>query len=249
MFREFFVLLLLGHVIGDFYLQTRKIAAQKEKNIAWIFLHGGLYTASMFAVCLPFMTGELAIAAMAASGLHLLADGIKHIVLAALSKKGRKSQAQGRNAFFIDQIFHLITILVVANFLASGASGIRPCEFLDTFIGRIGIPLTVVLSFLLSLLLVHKPANITIQKLLLPFKPASDIDEKSNNAGRFIGTVERIIMLVLISLGQFAAIGLVLTAKSIARYDRISKEKDFAEYYLLGTLVSTLIVIVISLAL
>lgn len=32
-----------------------------------------------------------------------------------------------------------------------------------------------------------------------------------------------------------SAIGLVLTAKSIARYGRISKEKNFAEYYLLGT--------------
>ena len=39
-------------------------------------------------------------------------------------------------------------------------------------------------------------------------------------------------------------IGLVLTAKSIARYDRISKDKDFAEYYLLGTLLSTAIAIV-----
>lgn len=51
-------------------------------------------------------------------------------------------------------------------------------------------------------------------------------------------------MLMFLSLGQYSAIGLVLTAKSIARYDRIAKDKDFAEYYLLGTLMSTLIVIV-----
>jgi len=80
------------------------------------------------------------------------------------------------------------------------------------------------------------------------YKPESNEAEKKkdNNAGRFIGTVERIIILIFISIGQYSAIGLVLTAKSIARYDRISKEKDFAEYYLLGTLISTVVVIVTS---
>jgi hypothetical protein len=37
--------------------------------------------------------------------------------------------------------------------------------------------------------------------------------------------------------------GVVLTAKSIARYDRISKDQGFAEYYLLGTLMSTACVV------
>lgn len=73
------------------------------------------------------------------------------------------------------------------------------------------------------------------------------IDNKEvNNTGRFIGTLERIIMLIFLSIGQYSAIGLVLTAKSIARYDRISKEKNFAEYYLLGTLISTVVAIVVS---
>ena len=61
-----------------------------------------------------------------------------------------------------------------------------------------------------------------------------------------IGTVERIIMLVFFFFSQYSALGFVLTAKSIARYDRISKDQNFAEYYLLGTLLSTLLVILIS---
>lgn len=47
-------------------------------------------------------------------------------------------------------------------------------------------------------------------------------------------------MLIFITISQYSAIGLVLTAKSIARYDKISHEQDFAEYYLLGTLLSTI---------
>ncbi len=101
---------------------------------------------------------------------------------------------------------------------------------------------------MLAFLLIHKPTNIIIQKILVIYKPVQKEEaiKKDNNAGRFIGTIERIIMLLLISIGQYAAIGLVLTAKSIARYDRIAKEKDFAEYYLLGTLMSTVIVILIA---
>ncbi|GMA43371.1 hypothetical protein GCM10025853_08280 [Tetragenococcus halophilus subsp. halophilus DSM 20339] len=42
---------------------------------------------------------------------------------------------------------------------------------------------------------------------------------------------------------QYAAIGFVLTAKSIARYNKIAEDPKFAEYYLLGTLLSSLLVI------
>ena len=50
-------------------------------------------------------------------------------------------------------------------------------------------------------------------------------------------------MFILIYMNQYSATGLVLTAKSIARYNKIANEKDFAEYYLLGTLISLGIVI------
>lgn len=55
--------------------------------------------------------------------------------------------------------------------------------------------------------------------------------------------LERVIVLLLLSAGQYAAIGFVLTAKSVARYNRISEDARFAEYYLLGTLLSTAMVL------
>lgn len=95
---------------------------------------------------------------------------------------------------------------------------------------------------------VHKPANILISKILSQYRP-EDKDEgrtRDNNAGRFIGTLERIIILIFIAAGQYGAIGLVLTAKSIARYDKIVKNPEFAEYYLLGTLLSTTVAVITS---
>ncbi len=36
MFKEFLLLLLLGHVIGDFYVQTGSMAQKKEKSMKWV---------------------------------------------------------------------------------------------------------------------------------------------------------------------------------------------------------------------
>ena len=78
-------------------------------------------------------------------------------------------------------------------------------------------------------------------------KKLPDENGTDRNAGRMIGTLERIIMVIFIAIGQYAAVGLVLTAKSIARYDRIAKDQVFAEYYLLGTLLSTICAIAAAL--
>ncbi|HJA91705.1 MAG TPA: hypothetical protein H9717_01055 [Candidatus Eisenbergiella merdipullorum] len=112
------------------------------------------------------------------------------------------------------------------------------------------LPGSAILAWSLKFLLLYKPANILIVYLLQSYKPDSKDDKKEENdkqAGRFIGVLERLIMAILISIDQYSAVGLVLTAKSIARYDRISKDPAFSEYYLLGTLLSVLIAIGVSL--
>lgn len=74
-------------------------------------------------------------------------------------------------------------------------------------------------------------------------------DPATVRAGRAIGTLERWIMTIFMALGQYSAMGLTLTAKSIARFSRIEKDPAFAEYYLLGTLYSMLLALLVGLAL
>lgn len=95
---------------------------------------------------------------------------------------------------------------------------------------------------------IHKPTNIFITNILQFYKPANkeSNNENTKKVGRMIGTVERIIMLFFLLIRQYSLVGLVLTAKSIARYNKISEDKEFAEYYLLGTLLSTICVLMIS---
>ncbi len=54
------------------------------------------------------------------------------------------------------------------------------------------------------------------------------------NAGKLIGIVERFLALALIIMGQYAAVGLIIAAKSILRINGTQK----SEYVLVGTLIS-----------
>lgn len=58
--------------------------------------------------------------------------------------------------------------------------------------------------------------------------------------GRIIGTLERWMLIALMARGDMAAVGLVFAGKSIVRYKEFDR-KEFAEYYLVGTLYSILI--------
>lgn len=57
--------------------------------------------------------------------------------------------------------------------------------------------------------------------------------------GRIIGVLERGLALTLILLGEFGALGFIVAAKAIARF-RGLEDRDFAEYFLIGTLASLL---------
>jgi len=54
-------------------------------------------------------------------------------------------------------------------------------------------------------------------------------------------------VLFLVFYGQWAAAVLLLTAKSIARFEEL-KDRRFAEYYLVGTLASLLVAVATGLA-
>jgi hypothetical protein len=66
--------------------------------------------------------------------------------------------------------------------------------------------------------------------------------------GRIIGILERALALTLVLLGQYGALGLVVAAKAIARF-RGLEDRDFAEYFLIGTLASLLHAVIVGVGL
>lgn len=64
-------------------------------------------------------------------------------------------------------------------------------------------------------------------------------------AGKIIGMLERGIILTFGLLGEFGAISFVFVAKSMARFKQLEK-RQFAEYYLIGTLLSFFFALIVA---
>jgi hypothetical protein len=64
------------------------------------------------------------------------------------------------------------------------------------------------------------------------------------NAGHYIGWLERFLVLTAIFLQSPGTVGLILAAKSIARYPELKSTGRFVEYFLIGTLLSISIAII-----
>lgn len=65
-------------------------------------------------------------------------------------------------------------------------------------------------------------------------------------AGRMIGMVERGIILTFILFGDLTSISFIFVAKSMARFKQL-EDRQFAEYYLIGTLLSFFFAIIVAL--
>ncbi len=69
---------------------------------------------------------------------------------------------------------------------------------------------------------------------------SNEIDRKEYNAGRVIGMLERVLIFFFVLINQFAAIGFIIAAKGFTRFKELDK-REFAEYVLIGTLLSSLL--------
>jgi hypothetical protein len=103
--------------------------------------------------------------------------------------------------------------------------------------------------FLLGLLLAANEANLLIRWLLgrLQFRPdlSAGLDANELARGRVIGLLERTLIYFFVLNGQFAAVGFTLAAKAFTRFKELDK-RPFAEYVLIGTLLSSGLAMVIA---
>ncbi len=72
--------------------------------------------------------------------------------------------------------------------------------------------------------------------------------QEQENAGELIGILERLLILTFVLVNSYEAVAFVVAAKSVARFSALD-DKDFAEYYLLGTSTSVLVAVGIGILL
>lgn len=106
--------LLIGHLIGDFLLQTGWMAKKKTDNLAPLFFHCFVYTSVIYIVSIP-AGGLKPLALLAIFLAHLLLDQRKFTNFWVHNI----NNADGLQWFYIvvDQCFHLLVLAVVAQYL------------------------------------------------------------------------------------------------------------------------------------
>ncbi|HEY7770675.1 MAG TPA: hypothetical protein VIB55_21095 [Longimicrobium sp.] len=73
-------------------------------------------------------------------------------------------------------------------------------------------------------------------------QPEGGVDWVEYNRGRMIGVLERMLLALFMAVQAYQAIGLLIAAKGLIRSKEL-EDRGFAEYFLVGTLASTLLAI------
>jgi hypothetical protein len=144
---------------------------------------------------------------------------------------------RGRAQLLVEAVF-VVAALVVGTLLAPLA---RPSAA-GLWWGRVGLLAT-------GYLYVSGRGVVLIRSVLELSSLQMRRDEDRNAGaidvarGRAIGALERALALTLVLLGEYGAVGWIIAAKSLARFKAL-EEREFAEYFLIGTLASFLLAVV-----
>lgn len=226
-----FLKLLLAHILGDFVLQSNKWVKNKEENklkSCKLYLHIGIH-AILLLIILEFKLNIYWLGILVIITTHFLIDVIK------LYFQNDKTK---RNWFFIDQLLHIIVLLITTSIY----QGLH-IELANIFTQQN-------LLLIVALLLVTSVSGIIIKVFITQWNPESKTnnDDSLAKAGRYIGILERLFVFTFIVTNHWEAIGFLVAAKSVFRFGDLTSSKDrkLTEYILIGTLLSFGLAIIIG---
>ena len=246
-YKAILTALLIGHFLGDFYLQGDDMARKKDKDMKDMCQHGLLYLLAIAAAALYLLCFKMPPKAWLLIALvpifHFFVDLAKH------RWPGWERLFKEKAVFMADQAVHISIAMIVAYFCAT-CSSVAYSKFGICLQGiyaklDLGPPAHKLVRLIYLFLFMGKPANIFVQNIIKSGRDSSIeiFAEEEQKAGRRIGTAERCLAVILVILGQYSALAFVMAAKTIARFNKISEDQEFAEKYLLGTLSSMLLAV------
>jgi len=198
---------------------------------------------------LPLMNRETGLViAVLVLGMNLL----ESVVLRATTKRGRDTD--GNAIRFLFSITSTMVVCFISSFnidfgLAPWVKvfyqSISACfrfSFLESIepasLSRIFFSFA---GFLFSVFLLNDGILFLLNKYQITGSseiPPSEKTRKNIKRGKVIGVLERAVLYLLMFTGDYSSIGFVLAAKTLVRFKELEDNKDFAEYFLIGTLAS-----------
>jgi hypothetical protein len=232
-----FLGLYLSHLLTDFVLQSDRMLADKKRRSVLAYAgHGAIhfFSAVLFlAVAIPglLLRRDFYSFVLGLTLVHLAIDWLKLRLIRS------ETLADGATTFLGDQVIHALTVFLTALLIARPPlwTLLAKLQWAQSAVEKPLIVAVVYIGVIFG-------GGYVVRFLTKPLtkQDMSILGETSNemqNAGMYIGWLERFVVLTALVLQSPATVGLILTAKSIARYPEM-KSVRFAEYFLIGTLLS-----------
>ncbi|HAL62095.1 MAG TPA: hypothetical protein DCP08_06785 [Chloroflexi bacterium] len=237
--------LTLAYIVARYLLPQREVG--DDGGTMWLLIRRNLLT---LLLCLLFTIFFLSlswfIGLVALTVLHTLIDA----VITRVQKRWKDFAFQFT---IVEPMIHLIAIFTLWIVVRT----IRPSLGI-AFHPRLDMALiNRALLYASGYIFVLEGGTEIVRGVLRPLQTAvrgevtaapKSISPEELGTGKIIGNLERFLILTLVILQEYTAIAFVLTAKSVARFRELDK-REFAEYYLIGTLTSTLVAIIVGLLL
>lgn len=220
-------LLVCGHVLADFVVQTRAMVERKKTSRAALRRHAAWASATHLALLLPVLSPALLLVVPALGMAHYLVDAAKIAC--------EKRYGEGLRWFFLDQGVHLVVLVAVAvAWSRSSVPWVAPGQWLVPIYS--GAVLVTLFSF-------NGNGGSAIVRGVLARFPLTEGQRDAlppPAMGHLIGVLERALAVTLVLLEAWGGLGLILAGKSLARFKDL-EHRPFGEYYLIGTLTSMLV--------
>lgn len=251
--------LILAHILNDFVFQTQRMVESKNKGGAespYFWLHIGLSGTITYILLMQWTNWVVPLFIIITHGIidYWKIRQEKRIAEYNKNQKDDLNKKTGTIHFFLDQLFHLIIIVVVWLYLVKGFKEVIP--FIVNLVTEKGY-----ITVLTAIIFIVFPVGIAIGKITEPFRKELNANQFQLNkamnsqtdslkkAGTYIGIFERILVFIFVLAGQYAAIGFLIAAKSVLRISKDGEDdaRKKTEYVLIGTLISFTTAIIIGL--
>lgn len=236
-----FAALLCAHVFADYMFQTTDMVRRK-KEPAIFARHIAIVAGTAF-----FALGGAVLLVAAVALAHGLIDAWKTYLL-------DDEVGDTQRAYLADQALHLMSLALLAIWMP-GAAG-------QGLWG--GLPLADAMLWVSGLIIATRAGEHAVRYLMTGFNltwreetdqaiapnapaalpegatapEAGAEDAGLPDAGRVIGLLERALIFIMVMAGQPAAVGFLIAAKSVLRFDTVRKGRRASEYVIVGTLAS-----------
>lgn len=195
-----FFVFVLGHLIGDYVLQWDRLARWKRRSVRGVAVHGALVSAATVG-CVWLVEPAWWLSGLVAGATHFVIDSVHFALI------NRPTWFQRRSAvfrFIADQAVHLLVLALVAHRLAPTGQA-----FAASAAGR-GEPSSVWVW--LGYIFLTMPAWVLIEHIV-PWLVDGTGPDFVDQADKYLGILERLVILTLLLLGQGGAVLLALAPR------------------------------------